>query len=60
MASITKTSIANAVAGIAVVASIGKGFISATFTEVDLMVLGTALGYLFGAASTTASKKTVA
>ena len=56
MAVITKKSIANVVAGFAVVASIVKGFINGEPTQVDLMILGVALGYLFGAATGTSKK----
>ena len=51
MAVITKKSIANVVAGFAVVSGIVKGFIDGTPSEVEIMIIGTALGYLFGAAT---------
>ena len=56
MASITKKSISNIVAGIVVISAVVKGFITSEFNEVDLLLLGTAMGYLFGAATTTASR----
>ena len=56
MAVITKKSIANVVAGFAVVASVVKSFINGEPSEVEMAVLFTALGYLFGAATGTSKK----
>ena len=52
MGLIDKTSVANVIAGFAVVAGILKGFIvDGEFGELEIMIVGTALGYLFGAAT---------
>ncbi len=56
MAVITKKSIANVVAGFAVVFSLVKSLINGEPTEIDVMILGVALGYLFGAATGTSKK----
>ena len=59
MVSFDKKSIANIVAGFAVVAGILKGFIvDGGFSELEIMIIGTALGYLFGA-SVNAPKRVV-
>ena len=51
MAVITKKSIANVVAGFAVVFTLVKGAFNGAPTELEIMIIGTALGYLFGAAT---------
>ena len=53
MGLIEKSSVANVVAGFAVVAGIIKGFIiDGQVGELEIMIIGTALGYLFGSAIT--------
>ena len=52
MSVLNKTNIANVVAGIAVLASIAKGFVNGETTEIELAILFTSLGYLFGAVAT--------
>ena len=51
MAVITKKSIANVVAGFAVVFTLVKGAFNGETTELEVMILGTSIGYLFGAAT---------
>ena len=52
MSALNKTNIANVVAGTAVIASIAKGFINGEPSEIELAILFTSLGYLFGAVTT--------
>ena len=52
MSTLNKTNVANVIAGFAVVASIVKGFINGEASEIELAILFTSLGYLFGAVAT--------